>query len=110
MDENNIGNKGIGGTPEDEFPQVSKKVNGMSPIQRLGNPEVHELVRKYLVERIQLSETEMSKLKPRWRVNEKKYQAYITLPKWEEVLKAMNDSGEAPKVVSMVVPYMFASG
>lgn len=100
---------GLGGTPVDKFPEIRKKEAALTPIERLADTETHQRVLDYLVARISFSEREMAKLKPRWRVNEKKYQAYITLPKWEEVLKQMNDSGQPPKVVSMVIPYTYAT-
>lgn len=101
--------KGLSGTPVSEFPVIKKKDSGLPPIQRLQDKDTHDRVRDYLVSRIKYSEREMSKLKPRWRVNEKKYQAYVTLPKWDEVLKQMNDAGAPPKVVSIVIPYTYAT-
>jgi hypothetical protein len=41
-------------------------------------------------------------------VNEKKVQAYIDLPKYEEILKEMNEKGRPPQVVSVTLPYSFA--
>lgn len=100
---------GLGNTPVADYPELKKKQKELSPIQRLADPDIHSRVKDYLVERIEYSEREMQKFKPRWRVNEKKYQAYVTLPKWEEALKDLNDTGAPPKVVSIVVPYTFAT-
>lgn len=103
------GGKGLGNTPVDQYPQVPAKRNDLTPIQRLADPETHSRVKEYLISRIEYSEREMDKFKPRWQVNEKKYQAYVTLPKYEEVLKKLGDDGAPPKVVSVVVPYTFAT-
>jgi len=100
---------GLGGTLTTAYPKVSKKMEEMSPIERLNDPDTHKRVKEYLVARINMSEKEMAKLKPRWRVNEKKYQAYVTLPKYDEILRQMNDTGAPPKVVSIVIPYTYAT-
>lgn len=104
------GPTGLGGTPVSEYPTVKKSDAELSPMERLANPEVHARVKEYLVERIEFSEREMAKLKPRWQINELKYQAYINLSDFEKKLKECADAkGTAPKVVSMVVPYSFAT-
>lgn len=103
------GPKGLGGTLVTNYPKVSGKWKNKSPLERLEDPEIHTRVKEYLVARIEYSEREMAKFKDRWRVNEKKYQAYITLPDWEQELKQLADAGAPPKVVSIVVPYCFAT-
>ena len=109
MEDENKMSSGLANTPTAEYPKVGKKAQDLTPIQRLANPETHARVKDYLCARIKMSETEMNKFKPRWQVNEKKYQAYVTLPKYEEALKQMNDTGAPPKVVSVVIPYTFAT-
>ena len=100
---------GLGSAPKSEWPDQVKKYKDSKPIDRLQDKETHDRVKTYLLERINYSEKEMGKLKPRWRVNEKKYQAYVTLAKWEEELKTLSDAGAPPKSVTIVVPYTFAT-
>jgi hypothetical protein len=79
-------------------------------IERL-KPEspLHGKVLKHLLTRLEMSEKAMQSFYPRWQINEKKLQAYIDLPDWEKELKAMNDTGAPPKVVSVTIPYSFAT-
>lgn len=72
-----------------------------------GTPE-HARVLKYLKDRLERSERAMADFYPRWRVNEKKLQAYIDLNDYERLLAAANNKGKAPRVVSLVMPYSFA--
>lgn len=99
---------GLGNLPKSEWPKKGEGKD-LTPMERLKDCDLHCKVKDYLMDRITYSEQEMAKLKPRWRVNEKKYQAYVTLNKWEEELKKLTDSGQPPKVVSIVVPYTFAT-
>ncbi|TXH10400.1 MAG: hypothetical protein E6R03_15500 [Hyphomicrobiaceae bacterium] len=55
------------------------------------------------------SERTMSGFYSRWNANEKKLQAYIDLPNYEKVLKDMNDKGAPPAVISITVPYSYAT-
>lgn len=101
---------GLGTQPKSEWAGLNKhKLNDLSPRELLKNPETHARVKNYLLERIRFSEQEVNKLKARWKVNDKKYQAYITLADWEKQLKNLTDSGAPPRVVSIVVPYCFAT-
>ena len=100
---------GLGNVPRSEWKKPTKKSAELTPMQRLANPEIHASVLAYLLERIIYSENEMQKHKSRWRVSEKKHQAYITLKDWEQALQDLNDKGEPPKAVSLVVPYTFAT-
>lgn len=100
---------GLGGEPKKDWPTVSVE-EGDKPIDMLKPRSAqHEYVLNYLVDRIKFSEDEMSKLYPRWRVSEKKYQAYISLPDWEQELKTLNNAGAPPKAVSITIPYTFAT-
>lgn len=100
---------GLGSTAKSDWPTLSKKQREATPAELLRDDDIHSRVKSYLMERIKFSEDKMAELKPRWKVNEKKYQAYVTLPKWEEALKQMGDSGAPPKVTSIVIPYTFAT-
>lgn len=100
---------GLGKDPKKNWPDVKGAGKG-KPIDRLKpNSEEHTLILNYLVDRIDMSAREMRKFYPRWRVSERKYQAYISLPDWEQQLKDMNDEGKPPKVVSITIPYTFAT-
>lgn len=92
------------------FERLQGPAEGQAPIDLLRpGSEHHALVLQYLKERIDASERAMSNFYDRWAVNEKRTQAYIELPKYEEMLKEMNEKGKAPKVVSITVPYTFAT-
>ena len=72
-----------------------------------GTPE-HARVLKYVKDRLERSERAMADFYPRWRVNERKLQAYVTLSDYERILDAANKRGQAPKIVSLVMPYAHA--
>lgn len=96
--------------PESEWPSIRATDMDKRPIDRLKpGTKIHARVKNYLISRLEDSEKEMSKFYPRWEVQEKKVQAYIDLPKWEQDLKDLNDKGEPPKITSIVVPYSFAT-
>jgi len=79
-------------------------------MDRLGSDQkFHDNLRSYLLDRITTSERAMSKFYPRWNVNEKKVQAYIDLPDYEQLLKEMNEQGKPPSPVSITFPYAFAT-
>jgi hypothetical protein len=69
----------------------------------------HTKLLEYLKDRLKYSEISMSKFYDRWQVNEKKIQAYIDLPKYDEILREMNKSGLPPNPISVIVPYSFAT-
>jgi hypothetical protein len=73
------------------------------------NSAAHARVLQYMLARIDHSERAMSAFYPRWQVNEKKMQAYINLGDKEKELEQLNRSGEPPKIISIVVPYEFAT-
>lgn len=109
MDDNNP-TPGLGKESKDNWPTLSKKQKEMSPIDLLGqDKELHSNLVKYLKDRIEYSEREMSNFYKRWRVNEIKYQAYIKLSDWEEYLNQLTEAAGPPKQVSMVVPYTMAT-
>lgn len=101
--------KGLGDKPKRDWPTITS-LEGNKPIDRLKpTSKEHALVLDYLMERIKMSQREMRKFYPRWRINERKYQAFISLPDWEQQLKDMNDEGKPPKIVSITIPYTFAT-
>ncbi len=103
------GIKGLGGKDKKDWQKVTKKQAKLSPIERLADKKLHAKVLTYVTDRFKMSENEMSKFYDRWRVNEKKLQAYIDLPDWENVLKQLNDTGAPPLAVNITVPYIYAT-
>lgn len=82
-----------------------------SPIQRLRpGSELHKFVLQKLTDRLEMSERKMSTFYSRWRMSEKKMQAYVDLPQYEQMLKALSvKNAEPPPLVSITVPYNFAT-
>lgn len=94
----------------DGTPLNPKDINeGELPIDRMV-PESrhHAYVLDYIVKRIVRSEDEMGNFYSRWQVNERKFQAYMSLPKYEKMLKEMNDKGLPPAPAIIVYPYQYA--
>jgi hypothetical protein len=74
------------------------------------NSELHRLVLQKLRDRLQMSERKMTNFYGRWRLGEKKMQAYIDLPDYEKLLKQLaTTNAEPPPLVSLTVPYTFAT-
>jgi hypothetical protein len=97
---------GLGDEPRREWPRVART----SPIEAVApGTKHHDRILAYILKRLEASESKMSWFYSRWRINEMKQQAYIDLPDYEQRLKEMNDRGEPPKVVPIVVPYGFAT-
>lgn len=102
--------QGLGGQFKSSWPKVKDKDLEKRPIDRLvPGSELHKTVLTYLLQRVSESERKMSLFYDRWSVNEKQYQAYIDLPKWDKVLRDMNATGAPPQVVNITVPYSFAT-
>lgn len=99
---------GLTNMARSEWPAPPKK--GVRPIDHLspGSPQ-HQRVLDMLLQRLQLSEQKMALFYSRWRALEKRVQAYIDLPDYERQLKEMNDEGKPVQVVSITVPYAFAT-
>lgn len=66
-------------------------------------------LKQRLLDQITASEKAMARFYSRWRANENRVQAYITLPDYEQQLKLMNNKGEPPKITQITVPYAFAT-
>lgn len=81
------------------------------PIDKLSpNSELHRKVLKKLTDRLDASERKMSNFYARWRLNEKKMQAYVDLPQYEQLLKNLSArNAEPPPVITITVPYTFAT-
>lgn len=82
-----------------------------SPISQLRpGSTLHAEVLKKLTDRMEMSERKMTNFYSRWRMNEKKMQAYVDLPQYEQLLKALAVKGaEPPPLVTITVPYTFAT-
>lgn len=98
---------GLGNEPRDKWPEFDES----APIMERLAPrsELHGKVLAYVKERLDLSERAMSRFYDRWRVMERKVQAYIDLPKYDEVLRQENDKGRPAQVVSITLPYIHAT-
>jgi len=83
----------------------------LTPIERLSpGSDLHAKVLQKLLDRLEASERKMSNFYSRWRLNEKKMQAYVDLPQYEQLLKSLAVRGaEPPPIVSITVPYTFAT-
>jgi hypothetical protein len=100
---------GLGGLPRREWPMVNFPV-GQRPIDLMKPGSIkHNQVLQYLTERLSNSEHAMMKFRGRWRANERRNQAWIDLPKFEQILKDANDSGKPPKATNIVIPFTFAT-
>lgn len=83
---------------------------GQEPIDLLiPGSELHQKVLDYLLKRINYSERSMSAFYHRWNASEKRIQAYINLPDYEKQLKEMNATGQPASVISITVPYSYAT-
>jgi len=71
--------------------------------------ELHNKVKRHLLDRLEFSERKMSQFYSRWNAREKQVQAYINLQQYEKMLKTMNETGEAPVAVSLTIPYTYAT-
>lgn len=92
-----------------EKPEFEEMDPGVPAIARLQPGTMHhQYVLEYLLERIDASEREMSKFYSRWQVAERKMQAYMSLPNYEQMLKDMNDSSQPPAPAIILLPYNYA--
>lgn len=100
--------EGLGDEMEKDWEGVTQP--SLSPIERLKpKSKLHETVLDYLLTRLDRSERAMQMFHPRWNVNELKLQAYISLPKYEQILKEMNRKAKPPKQVSIIIPTSYAT-
>src|SRR5215831_14521933 len=92
----------VGSTPATTAPE--------RPIDKLvPQSELHNSVLQYLLRRLNYSERTMTQFYSRWNASERKLQAYINLPDYENQMKQMNKTGAPPAVISITVPYAFAT-
>src|SRR5215471_5443554 len=98
----------ITGPGEQESPKVTEAPE--RPIDKLvPQSELHNNVLQYVLRRLNYSERSMTQFYSRWNANERKIQAYINLPDYEQQMKQMNKTNAPPAVVSITVPYAFAT-
>lgn len=97
------------GDPSQEKPQFNSRAVE-NPIDLLEpGSEHHNYVLEYLKAQIKLSEDEMCKFYDRWQVAERKFQAYLSLPNYEQILRDMNNSSKPPAPAIILFPYKFAT-
>lgn len=81
-----------------------------APISRLKpGTDLADVLVAYLKTRLEMSERKMSRFYARWRAREKQLQAYLDLPRYEQQLKEMNDSGAPPVITALTIPYSYAT-
>lgn len=82
---------------------------GQMPIDLLVPGSDHaNYVLNYLNDQIRTSEEAMSKFYPRWQIAERKMQAYLSLPNYEQMLRDMNNSSKPPAPAIIMFPYKYA--
>lgn len=86
---------------------AAPKETSMGELLKVNTP-AHEKLLAHLRDRLKASESMMTGLYGRFRTNEAKFQAYVSLPDHEKIAKQMNDEGKPPEIVSVQVPYAFA--
>lgn len=90
-----------------KFPSVTSEDG--DPIDLLiPGSDHHKFVLEYLLKRIKQSEDKMSKFYARWQIAERKMQAYLTLPNYEEMLRQMNKDSKPPAPAIILFPYKYA--
>lgn len=103
-----LGNAAPSNYSQEPTPQESETPQVPIDLLKPGS-ELHGKVLKHVQDRLRMSERAMAKFYDRWRVNEKKVQAYIDLPDFEQQLKELTNSGKPANPVSITVPYAFAT-
>lgn len=102
-----------GGTPQRFEPPVNIRVSGSEmtrPIDFLQpGSKQHAHVLEYLLRRLRWSEQKMSQFYPRWRANEVRLQAYVTLTEYDKLMEQMRNTGKPAQIGEIVVPYMWAT-
>lgn len=100
----------LGNHSDAEPPKFKKLKDNQRPIDLLEpGSDHHKYVLNYLLEQIKASEDKMSKFYPRWQVAERKMQAYLSLPDYEQMLKDMNNSSKPPAPAIILLPYNYAA-
>lgn len=93
----------------DDAPQFEVLKAGQEPIDLLKPGSAHhEHVLTYLKDRLKTSEDAMSKFYARWQIAERKFQAYLSLPDYEQQLRDMNNSSKPPAPALILFPYKYA--
>lgn len=101
---------GLGQSDAYKFEPPAQISDNSRPIDAL-RPQspLHAFVLEYLLKRLRWSEEKMSQFYPRWQANEMRLQAYVTLPKYDEMMSEMRRTGKPGSPNEIVVPYAWAS-
>lgn len=95
----------LGDTPTISAQAQQLPIDYLSP-----GSELHKQVLQKLNDRLSMSERKMNTFYSRWRFNEKRMQAFVDLPEYERLLKSLaTQRDEPPPLVSITVPYTFAT-
>lgn len=108
---------GLSGSSPKDWKSLTPEEIQADPITRLKpKSELHESVKKYLLERLELSEKKMGDFYARWRLTESKLQAGIAELDWDKLLKQLQqkqegkeDGSESVLDLTIQVPYMFST-
>lgn len=99
----------LGNPDESDVPEFEALDENQRPIDLLTpGSDHHAYVLNYLLKRIKSSEDAMSKFYARWQIAERKMQAYLSLPNYEQMLRDMNNNSQVPAPAIILFPYKFA--
>lgn len=71
--------------------------------------KTHTFILDYLMQRLRWSEQKMAQFYPRWRENEMRLQAFVTLPDYESSVQSMVDNKQWRAPDQIVVPYAWST-
>ena len=101
---------GLTSIPRREWPETLQVGEDQKVIEVLRPATTaHDRLLGQLRAKVEQSERAMSAFYARWRIAEKKVQAFIDLPNFEKEMKDLNDQGKVAKPVRLTVPYAFAT-
>lgn len=103
-----MASEGLSDTPKKEWPDTPAPDAEPMELLKPGSP-LHSNTLEYLLDRLEHSERMMTNFYDRWQYNERRLQAYIDLPDYEKILQQENDAGKPANVVSITVPYAYAT-
>lgn len=70
---------------------------------------LHQFVLDYLLRRLNWAENRMAQFYPRFRANEQRHQAYVSLPDYDAILAKMRTDRAPPAPNNIIVPYSWAT-
>lgn len=99
--------------PADNAPDlvgVDEPKKADAPIDRLKpGGDLHQRVLDKLLEMIRMSSNKMNGFYDRWRAAELQYQAYLKTETFEQLKRSSNKTRTPPEIITITVPYTYAS-